>query len=421
MKELRRVLYSLLCVCFLSTLIILKSNNKSSQSLTNESSNTIVKSNKVLLEKEYKTISQDLIKKINLHKQLKEQYLERKNKINIAISNNNSKELEDKIVNNIENNTKSDIKKEIKKENVAKTKDNSPITNIYFIAQNNNFIINSIQDKIEEKLNEKNINNELKVIKENIDLSLDNAKIIEKIKNDENDKILIPFSQSIYEYLIKNFQDSKVIIPLLLSTTDLKNNNKLELSKNILGVRTPIAHQAISNIIKKTFSNKQIIVLYNGLEQESLYNFQTLKETLEKQKIPYIRFSIKNQNDIDNLSIFKNDAKDSVVLLVTSNLFLNNYEKIKLDFEKIKMPIITLSELELKKFNGVLSLGVDYDTVANQTFEKIDILLNKKEVNANKRIELAKLYNLIVNIKHANKINITIPESVINDANKVIR
>ena len=409
MKELRRILYSLLCVCLLSTLIVIKHKSDSTPNSysSNNEINTTDNSTDVLLEAHNTTKAKELYKKISLHKKLKKQSLSRRKDNNIE----NLNKKEETVIN--------DIKEDIK----AEDSNSELVTNIYFITSNNNFITESIQNKVKSLLGDKISNNEIKIIQEDFDLNSTNInRFKDKIQKDKNDKVLVTFSQSAYEVLAKDFENAKIVIPLLLSTSNLKNNEKLSFSKNTLGIRAPIAHKAMTNLIKNSFNDKKLIVLYNGLEQESLHNFSLLKDILESQKVPYIKFSIKNKNDIDNLSILKSDAKDSVVLLVTSNLFLNNNKKISSDFEKMKMPVVTFSELELQKFNAIISLGVDYDVIAQQTYDKITTLLQNKEIKSdNDRVELAKLYNLIVNNKHAKQLNIIIPEGLIKDANKVIK
>ena len=127
------------------------------------------------------------------------------------------------------------------------------------------------------------------------------------------------------------------------------------------------------------------------------------------------------KSDIENLQVLENDAEKSVVLLITSNIFLNNNQKVKEIFEKIKMPIIVFSKTELEKFNGVLSLGVNYTVLGSQTGEIINNLLKNNNFKPKESIALAKLYELTVNLKHANEIEFNIPQDLIKNANSVIK
>ena len=135
----------------------------------------------------------------------------------------------------------------------------------------------------------------------------------------------------------------------------------------------------------------------------------------------YIKYNVKNKSDIENLQVLENDAEKSVVLLITSNIFLNNNQKVKEIFEKIKMPIIAFSKTELEKFNGVLSLGVNYTVLGSQTGEIINNLLKNNNFKPKESIALAKLYELTVNLKHANEIEFNIPQDLIKNANSVIK
>ncbi|MDD7473528.1 MAG: hypothetical protein SPJ04_07330 [Bdellovibrionota bacterium] len=336
---------------------------------------------------------------------------------------NKIKKSKDEIINNkIADIEKISFTPTITKTNIANKDSLDKDTNIYFVSFQDNFIVNKISDNIKKSLDlDKLFKTNVKTFVLNYDFN-NLQEIISEIQSDTNNKYVVTFSQLIFEKFSNIFKDTYLIPTLLLSSNKLSDNSKLSISKKTFGVRAPLAFTSISNVIKKSFADKQIIILYSSLEQESAYGYKKLIESFKKYHINnYIKYNVKNKSDIENLQVLENDAEKSVVLLITSNIFLNNNQKVKEIFEKIKMPIIAFSKTELEKFNGVLSLGVNYTVLGSQTGEIINNLLKNNNFKPKESIALAKLYELTVNLKHANEIEFNIPQDLIKNANSVIK
>ncbi len=405
MKEFKRVIYSIIVIFVLEALLMARSRAKSNLDIPNDSQ---INELKVDLDKNNDKINQKIQKRIARRKESV------KNKI---------KKSKDEIINNkITNIEKISFTPTITKTNIANKDSLDKDTNIYFVSFQDNFIVNKVSDNIKKSLDlDKLFKTNVKTFVLNYDFN-NLQEIISEIQSDTNNKYVVTFSQLIFEKFSNIFKDTYLIPTLLLSSNKLSDNSKLSISKKTFGVRAPLAFTSISNVIKKSFADKQIIILYSSLEQESAYGYKKLIESFKKYHINnYIKYNVKNKSDIENLQVLENDAEKSVVLLITSNIFLNNNQKVKEIFEKIKMPIIVFSKTELEKFNGVLSLGVNYTVLGSQTGEIINNLLKNNNFKPKESIALAKLYELTVNLKHANEIEFNIPEDLIKNANSVIK
>ncbi len=405
MKEFKRVIYSIIVIFVLEALLMARSRAKSNLDIPNDSQ---INELKVDLDKNNDKINQKIQKRIARRKESV------KNKI---------KKSKDEIINNkITDIEKISFTPTITKTNIANKDSLDKDTNIYFVSFQDNFIVNKVSDNIKKSLDlDKLFKTNVKTFVLNYDFN-NLQEIISEIQSDTNNKYVVTFSQLIFEKFSNIFKDTYLIPTLLLSSNKLSDNSKLSISKKTFGVRAPLAFTSISNVIKKSFADKQIIILYSSLEQESAYGYKKLIESFKKYHINnYIKYNVKNKSDIENLQVLENDAEKSVVLLITSNIFLNNNQKVKEIFEKIKMPIIVFSKTELEKFNGVLSLGVNYTVLGSQTGEIINNLLKNNNFKPKESIALAKLYELTVNLKHANEIEFNIPEDLIKNANSVIK
>lgn len=405
MKEFKRVIYSIIVIFVLEALLMARSRAKSNLDIPNDSQ---INELKVDLDKNNDKINQKIQKRIARRKESV------KNKI---------KKSKDEIINNkIADIEKISFTPTITKTNIANKDSLDKDTNIYFVSFQDNFIVNKISDNIKKSLDlDKLFKTNVKTFVLNYDFN-NLQEIISEIQSDTNNKYVVTFSQLIFEKFSNIFKDTYLIPTLLLSSNKLSDNSKLSISKKTFGVRAPLAFTSISNVIKKSFADKQIIILYSSLEQESAYGYKKLIESFKKYHINnYIKYNVKNKSDIENLQVLENDAEKSVVLLITSNIFLNNNQKVKEIFEKIKMPIIAFSKTELEKFNGVLSLGVNYTVLGSQTGEIINNLLKNNNFKPKESIALAKLYELTVNLKHANEIEFNIPQDLIKNANSVIK
>ena len=405
MKEFKRVIYSIIVIFVLEALLMARSRAKSNLDIPNDSQ---INELKVDLDKNNDKINQKIQKRIARRKESV------KNKIKIS---------KDEIIDNkIADIEKISFTPTITKTNIANKDSLDKDTNIYFVSFQDNFIVNKVSDNIKKSLNlDKLFKTNVKTFVLNYDFN-NLQEIISEIQSDTNNKYVVTFSQLIFEKFSNIFKDTYLIPTLLLSSNKLSDNSKLSISKKTFGVRAPLAFTSISNVIKKSFADKQIIILYSSLEQESAYGYKKLIESFKKYHINnYIKYNVKNKSDIENLQVLENDAEKSVVLLITSNIFLNNNQKVKEIFEKIKMPIIAFSKTELEKFNGVLSLGVNYTVLGSQTGEIINNLLKNNNFKPKESIALAKLYELTVNLKHANEIEFNIPQDLIKNANSVIK
>ena len=405
MKEFKRVIYSIIVIFVLEALLMARSRAKSNLDIPSDSQ---INELKVDLDKNNDKINQKIQKRIARRKESV------KNKI---------KKSKDEIINNkITDIEKISFTPTITKTNIANKDSLDKDTNIYFVSFQDNFIVNKISDNIKKSLNlDKLFKTNVKTFVLNYDFN-NLQEIISEIQSDTNNKYVVTFSQLIFEKFSNIFKDTYLIPTLLLSSNKLSDNSKLSISKKTFGVRAPLAFTSISNVIKKSFADKQIIILYSSLEQESAYGYKKLIESFKKYHINnYIKYNVKNKSDIENLQVLENDAEKSVVLLITSNIFLNNNQKVKEIFEKIKMPIKKKKKTELEKFNGVLSLGVNYTVLGSQTGEIINNLLKNNNFKPKESIALAKLYELTVNLKHANEIEFNIPQDLIKNANSVIK
>lgn len=292
---------------------------------------------------------------------------------------------------------------------------------IYLLRNRDNFVIKNVENSLKKTLSRKKIKDDIQYVTQIVKDDFSNLdKIIKDIKLARKDKLVVTYSQSIYERVFDNLKDIPIVYTMLESKETLKDGVQLTFPKNAKGVYSPFAYSAATDLIDEAFYKKQIILIYNGLEAESFYNFTKMKEALERQKISFIKFDIKNRNDIKNIEILKNESSKSVALLITSRLFLENFDSMQALLTKINMPVIAFSELELRKFNAIISVGVDYKTVGKQTANIIFDMLQKDKVDKGGQTKVADIYKLVINKKRLGQLNLTLPKEVINDADLVI-
>lgn len=180
---------------------------------------------------------------------------------------------------------------------------------------------------------------------------------------------------------------------------------------------TPI-DKHLDLIAKIIPSAKRIGVLYNGGEANSLTLLKILKKEAPKRGMTIVEATVARSSDVVTAArslVGKADA----IYIPTDNTVVSALESVIQVGIENKLPVFS-GDTDSVKRGTIASLGYNYYDVGRQTGKLVLQVFNGKNPG-NIPVETAKKIELYVNLKSAQAMGITIPESVKSLADKVIQ
>lgn len=186
---------------------------------------------------------------------------------------------------------------------------------------------------------------------------------------------------------------------------------------NITGVsdRTPIKQQL--EIMKQVLPNmKKVGILYTSSEDNSVKQAQEAEKAAKELGLEVKVSTIANTNDIQQVTESLASQVDAIFVPI-DNTIASAMATVVQVTDAVKIPVFPSADTMVAD-GGVLGVGVDQYQIGVET-AKMVVKVLKGAKPADTPITLANKGVVYVNEEKAKKLGITIPESILKDAQKV--
>jgi putative tryptophan/tyrosine transport system substrate-binding protein len=163
---------------------------------------------------------------------------------------------------------------------------------------------------------------------------------------------------------------------------------------------------------------KRIGLLYNSGESNSATQVKILKEEAAKQGLTIVEATVTNSSEVATAAKSLLGKVDGIYV-PTDNTIVSALEAVLQVGIAHKLPIYA-GDTDSVDRGAIATLGFNYKDVGKQTGKMVVRILNGEKPGAI-AVETPQQLNLVVNPKSAQQMGVTIPDAVLQKAQKVIR
>lgn len=159
-------------------------------------------------------------------------------------------------------------------------------------------------------------------------------------------------------------------------------------------------------------------VLWNPNNAYQIHDEQEVQAAARSLRLPILSLAVRTADDIDPAFATIRAEKADAILVLADRLFLHN--RTRIDDLVVQSGLPTMSAYrELAETGGVMSFGPSYALMHRQAARFVDKIL-KGANPADLPIEQPAKFELILNLKSAKALGITIPHAILLRADEVI-
>ena len=187
---------------------------------------------------------------------------------------------------------------------------------------------------------------------------------------------------------------------------------------NVTGVSdiNPVKEQ-VELLLKLVPQAKNIGTIYNSSEINSEYQVKLLREAAVQLNLDIVESTVTTVNDLQQAV---NSLKDKVdaIYLPTDNVVASALPALMKATMPAKLPVVA-AEGGMVRQGALASIAIDYYTLGKMTGQMGADFLEGKAKPADMPIQTQHADNVIVNVKTAKALGLTIPEDILSKATKV--
>jgi len=189
---------------------------------------------------------------------------------------------------------------------------------------------------------------------------------------------------------------------------------------NMNGVYDPFkAAEFVDMMLECTPGIKRVGIPYNTSEPNAQYSFKFISKELTARGIAVIPASVNSTNDILQAGqALMTKSIDVMVVAADNTVYLGLPVLSKLCTEN-KIPLFVTDPLQTEK-GACIGYGANYDQWGYQAGLKAVEILKGRSISPANRIEPILKYELIINTKACKELNLSIPQTLISRATRVI-
>lgn len=244
------------------------------------------------------------------------------------------------------------------------------------------------------------------------------AQIARQFAGDEPD-VIVPISTPSAQAVVSSTRDIPVVFTAVsdpLGAQLVKNMDKPGGNVTGLSDMSPVGEHIA--LIKEILPNvKTIGYLYNSGEANSVSLLAALKAEADKAGITIVESAATKSAEVQGAARALVGRADAIYI-PTDNTIISALEGAVAVAEESKLPLFTADTDSVSR-GSIAALGFNYYDVGKQTGE-IVVRVLKGENPGDIAVKTAAGSDLVINKSAAAKMGVTLPESVISRANKVI-
>jgi putative ABC transport system substrate-binding protein len=184
------------------------------------------------------------------------------------------------------------------------------------------------------------------------------------------------------------------------------------IQNELTGKRLELLKEAVPKI-------SRVAMVFNPEGQVPTQGYEPLKGTAQSLKISLEPLEIRNPNEIDKAFAAIPKNRVDALILESDPIFNINRQKVIALAAKNRLPAM-YPERRWAEDGGMMAYGTDLIEVANRAAIFVDKIL-KGAKPADLPVEQPTKFELAINLKTAKEIGVTIPQSVLFRADKVIK
>ncbi len=244
------------------------------------------------------------------------------------------------------------------------------------------------------------------------------AQIARQFAGDEPN-VIVPISTPSAQAVVSSTRDIPVVFTAVsdpLGAQLVKNMDKPGGNVTGLSDMSPVGEHIA--LIKEILPNvKTIGYLYNSGEANSVSLLAALKSEAEKAGITVVESAATKSAEVQGAARALVGRADAIYI-PTDNTIISALEGAVAVAEESKLPLFTADTDSVSR-GSIAALGFNYYDVGKQTGE-IVVRVLKGENPGDIAVKTAAGSDLVINKAAAAKMGVTLPESVVSRANKVI-
>ncbi|MET3856519.1 ABC transporter substrate-binding protein [Rhizobium sp. OAE497] len=235
----------------------------------------------------------------------------------------------------------------------------------------------------------------------------------------EDPSVIVPISTPSAQAVVSATRDIPVVFTAVsdpLGAQLVKNMDKPGGNVTGLSDMSPVAEHIA--LIKEILPNvKSIGYLYNSGEANSVSLLAVLKTEAEKAGLTVVESAATKSAEVQGAARALVGRAD-VIYVPTDNTIISALEGAVAVAEEAKLPLFTADTDSVNR-GSIAALGFNYYDVGKQTGD-IVVRILKGEDPGDIAVKVAAGSDLVVNKKAAEKMGVTLPESVLKRANRVV-
>lgn len=235
----------------------------------------------------------------------------------------------------------------------------------------------------------------------------------------EDPSVIVPISTPSAQAVVSATRDIPVVFTAVsdpLGAQLVKNMDKPGGNVTGLSDMSPVAEHIA--LIKEILPNvKSIGYLYNSGEANSVSLLAVLKTEAEKAGLTVVESAATKSAEVQGAARALVGRAD-VIYVPTDNTIISALEGAVAVAEEAKLPLFTADTDSVNR-GSIAALGFNYYDVGKQTGD-IVVRILKGENPGEIAVKVAAGSDLVVNKKAAEKMGVTLPESVLKRANRVV-
>jgi len=245
--------------------------------------------------------------------------------------------------------------------------------------------------------------------------SKQNDKIVSAIKS-VRPKLIFAIGATAAQIAKSNFPGKPLVFSLVA------NPSRYELEdKNVYGVRLDVSPSSQLEFLRKVAPNtKKVGIIYDPDRTQEILS--EIKKESSNFDLQIVAVKVGSKREVAD-AIRSLEGKIDAFWLITDPIVANSvvFERLLLSTLSNKIPLLCPAKAFVKK-GGLLSLDVDFRDLGNQAAKIAnDILGSQPQAGDYDAIQWPNKVKLILNLKIAKTIGLSVPQSVIDEANEVIK
>jgi len=234
----------------------------------------------------------------------------------------------------------------------------------------------------------------------------------------ERPDVLVGIATPTAQALAAATRDIPIVFTAVTDPVGAKLVSKTEKpGKNVTGLSdlSPIAQHVA--LIKELLPNvKTVGVVYNPGEANSVSLMSLLKKSVEANGLELVEATALKSADVQSATQAIS-AKSDVIYAMIDNTVASAIEGMTIAANQAKTPVFAATTTYIDA-GSIAALGFDYYQIGVQTADYVAAILEGQKPG-DLDVKIAKGSDLIVNKTAANKLGITIPQSVLDRATEV--